>query len=32
MFCLNKIGDLEYNIEGISICPLTKDEFKCQGQ
>lgn len=27
----NKIGDLEYNIEGVPLCPLTKDEFKAEG-
>lgn len=27
----NKIGDLEYNTQGIPLCPLTKEEFKSEG-
>jgi hypothetical protein len=27
----SKIGDLEYNTEGIPLCPLTKDPFKAEG-
>lgn len=27
----SKIGDLEYNIQGIPLCPLTKEEFKSEG-
>jgi len=27
----NKIKDLEYNIEGIPLCPLTKEGFKSEG-
>ena len=26
----SKIGDLEYNIQGIPLCPLTKQEFKSE--
>src|SRR3712207_2616864 len=27
----NKIGDLEFNTQGIPLCPLTKEEFKSEG-
>ncbi|AWI04373.1 transposase [Clostridium drakei] len=27
----NKIGDLEYDVEGIPLCPLTKEPFKSEG-